>query len=229
MPLSVEAVPPAPAENEPANAICESAETLALLARRRSTKIAELTEPGPSAAQLEALIRLAARVPDHGKLGPWRFVIIEGEARERAGAKLADVIVNDAGVDASRLAFARGNFMRAPVCVMVISTAAPHPKIPEWEQTLSSAAACYGLLIAAHAMGFAGAWLTEWPTYDARAPRRAGLHRAREDRGLCVSGLAGQAGDRAFPRGCDNARFEVLSWSKGKFGVRSFRVFLAEA
>ncbi len=198
MPLSVEAVPPAPAENEPANAICESAETLALLARRRSTKIAELTEPGPSAAQLEALIRLAARVPDHGKLGPWRFVIIEGEARERAGAKLADVIVNDAGVDASRLAFARGNFMRAPVCVMVISTAAPHPKIPEWEQTLSSAAACYGLLIAAHAMGFAGAWLTEWPTYDARARAALGCTEHEKIAGFVFLGSPGKPAIERF-------------------------------
>jgi nitroreductase len=180
MPLSVEAIPPAPAENEPANAICESAETLALLARRRSTKIAEFAEPGPSPAQLGALIRLAARVPDHGKLGPWRFVIIEAEARERAGEKLAEVIANDEGVDASRLAFAQGHFLRAPVCVMVVSTAAPHPKIPEWEQTLSSAAVCYGLLIAAHAMGYASAWLTEWPAYDARA--RAALGCAEHER-----------------------------------------------
>jgi nitroreductase len=198
MPLSVEAVPPAPAENEPANAICESAETLALLARRRSTKIAEFAEPGPSAAQLDALIRLAARVPDHGKLGPWRFVIIEGEARERAGAKLADVIANDAGVDASRLAFARGNFMRAPVCVMVISTAAPHPKIPEWEQTLSSAAACYGLLIAAHAMGYAGAWLTEWPTYDARARAALGCAEHEKIAGFVFLGSPGKPAIERF-------------------------------
>ncbi len=78
------AIPPAPPENEPVNAAHESAETLALMARRRSSKVIHLTEPGPTAAQIDALLALAARVPDHGKLGPWRFVVIEGDgARTR--------------------------------------------------------------------------------------------------------------------------------------------------
>ncbi|MBI3438535.1 MAG: nitroreductase [Proteobacteria bacterium] len=153
---------------------------LALLARRRSTKVGHLIEPGPSDEQVNALLRLAARVPDHGKLGPWRFVIIAGEARARAGEALAGVIAKDERVDESRLATARGLLLRAPVCVMVVSSAAPHPKIPEWEQQLSSGAACYGLLLAAHAMGFAGCWLTEWPTYDARA--RAALNLKEHER-----------------------------------------------
>jgi nitroreductase len=85
------------------------------------------------------------------------------------------VIENDEGVDEVRLAFARGHFLRAPLCVMVVSTAAPHPKIPEWEQLLSSAAACFSLLLSAHALGYAGCWLTEWPTYDARARAALGL------------------------------------------------------
>lgn len=190
MPLSAEAVPPAPAENEPANSVCESAETLALLARRRSTKIADFSEPGPSAAQLDALLRLAARVPDHGKIGPWRFVIIENEARARAGVRLADVIANDDGVDDSRIAFARSHFLRAPCCVMVVSTSAPHPKIPEWEQTLSSAAVCQNLLIAAHAMGYAGAWLTEWPAYDERARAALGLAEHERVAGFVYLGSA---------------------------------------
>jgi hypothetical protein len=93
MPLPLSAIPAQPLDSEPANAVKESAETLALLARRRSSKLMHLAEPAPTSAELDALIALAARVPDHGKLGPWRFVIIDGEARARAGAcARADVI-----------------------------------------------------------------------------------------------------------------------------------------
>ena len=173
LPLSV--IPPLPRENEPTIAARESVEVLQVLAQRRSTKIARLAEPGPAAAEIDALIALAGRVPDHGTLGPWRFVVMEGEARARAGAAIARAIEKDEGVDETRLSFARGHFLRAPLCVMVVSTAAPHPKIPEWEQALSSAAACFSLLLAAHALGYAGCWLTEWPAYDARARAALGL------------------------------------------------------
>src|SRR5262249_33667438 len=139
MPLALSAIPQQPRENEPANAANPSAETLALLARRRSTKIAHLSAPGPSDAEIDALLQLAARVPDHGKLGPWRFVVIAGDARVRAGEKLAQVIASDAGVDEVRLNAARTLLMRAPVCVMVVSSTVASPKIPEWEQLLSSA------------------------------------------------------------------------------------------
>jgi nitroreductase len=173
LPLSV--IPVSPAEGQPANAIRESAETLALLAQRRSSKVMHLAEPAPTAAEIDALIALAARVPDHGKLGPWRFVVFEGEARARAGEALANAIANDAGVDQVRLDHTRNLLQRAPACVMVVSAAAPHPKIPEWEQQLSSAAACFSLLLAAHALGYGGCWLTEWPAYDARARTALGL------------------------------------------------------
>ena len=97
MPLPASAIPAPPQENEPVDAVHESREMLALLARRRSTKVGHLTEPGPSDEQLNALLRLAARVPDHGKLGPWRFVVIAGDARARAGDALANVIASDRG------------------------------------------------------------------------------------------------------------------------------------
>lgn len=195
LPLSV--IPPALNEGEPANAIKESAETLALLAQRRSSKVMNLAEPAPSSAELDALIGLAARVPDHGKLGPWRFVVFEGDARNRAGEALAAVIPDDEGVDATRLDHTRGLLARAPACVMVVSTAAPHKKIPEWEQQLSSGAACFALLIAAHAMGYGGCWLTEWPAYDARA--RAALGLAEHER---IAGIVylGTPSDGAIER-----------------------------
>lgn len=175
MPLPLSAIPSSLHENEPANAVHESAETLALLARRRSTKLMGLSEPAPSADEIDALINLAARVPDHGKLGPWRFVVIDGNARDRAGAALEQVIRNDEGVDDARREFVRGWFKRAPSCVMVISSPRPSPKVPEWEQILSAGAVCFNLLLAAHALGYAGSWLTEWPTFDERARTALGL------------------------------------------------------
>jgi nitroreductase len=190
MPLPADAVPTPPHENEPANAACESREALALLARRRSTKIGLLGEPGPTGAEIDALLQLAARVPDHGKLGPWRFVIISGDARGRAGEALASVIASDAGVDASRLDAARGLFLRAPACVMVVSNPAPSPKIPEWEQQMSAGAAAFALLLSAHAMGYAGCWLTEWPAYDARARAALGLSEQERIAGFVYLGTA---------------------------------------
>ncbi|ANP48134.1 NAD(P)H nitroreductase [Candidatus Viadribacter manganicus] len=134
-----------------------------------------LAAPGPNAEELDALIKLAARVPDHGKLGPWRFVVIDGEARDRASAALEQVIRNDEGVDDARRDFVRGWFNRAPTCVMVVSSPRPSPKVPEWEQILSAGAVCFNLILAAHALGFAGSWLTEWPTFDERARTALGL------------------------------------------------------
>ena len=189
MSIDPKTIPAAPAENEPANAIHESSETLALLSRRRSTKAGHFTEPGPSPAQLDALLRLAARVPDHGKLAPWRFVVMEGDGRARAGEKIAEVKAHD-GVDATQIQFARDLFLRAPVVVMVVSSAAPHPKIPEWEQVQSASAACFALLISAHAMGFAGCWLTEWPVYDARARAALGLAEYERIAGFLYLGTA---------------------------------------
>lgn len=173
LPLSV--IPSAPREGEPANAVKESAETLALLAQRRSSKVMFLAEPAPSGAELDALIELAARVPDHGKLGPWRFVVFEGEARLRAGEALADVIKDDEGVDQVRLDHARALLARAPACVMVVSAPVASKKVPEWEQQLSAGAACFSLLLGAHALGYGGCWLTEWPAFDARARTALGL------------------------------------------------------
>lgn len=169
MPLNASNIPSQPRENQPAAPARESAETLALLSQRRSTKVAQLRAPAPSGADLEALIALAARAPDHGKLGPWRFVVIEGEGRARAGAALEAAAAEERRESAAML------FARAPLCVMVVSSPKPSAKVPEWEQILSAGAVCYGLLIGAHAMGYAGCWLTEWPAFDARARAALGL------------------------------------------------------
>lgn len=160
-------LPEFPAESELLTATHPSAETLTLLARRRSTVAKNMTGPGPDKDQLDALLRIAARVPDHGKLFPWRFLVFEGEARAQFG-ELLEKRLRDIEPDgpAERYELERNRFVRAPVVITVISSVVESPKIPEWEQILSAGAVCQNLLIACSAMGFAAQWLTEWYAYD---------------------------------------------------------------
>jgi nitroreductase len=142
-------------------------DALELLKTRRSFKAAELSGPPPSAAEIETLLTVASRVPDHGKLTPWRFIVFEGEARRAAGAaivtafhgKYPNAKPEQAEAERERLA-------RAPLVIAVVSRAAPHVKIPEWEQVLSAGAAAMNLVLAAHALGYGASWITEWYAYD---------------------------------------------------------------
>jgi nitroreductase len=151
-------------------------DTLALLKTRRSVKPMDLLSPGPTADQIETLLSIASRVPDHGKLAPWRFIIFEGEARERAGEIIAATFAaNNPQASADQLAFERNRLARAPLVIGVVSRAGPHVKIPEWEQQLSAGAACMMLLVAANALGFAASWITEWYAYDPTVLEQLGL------------------------------------------------------
>ena len=153
-----------------------SPETIALQTRRRSVPPQSMSGPGPSAPELETLLTLAARVPDHGKLAPWRFVVFEGEGRDRAGAIIAEVYAADnPQAEAKRLDLERRRLAQAPLVIGVVSRAAPHAKIPEWEQVMSVGAVAMNLTLAATAMGYATAWLTEWYAYDARVLKAFGL------------------------------------------------------
>ena len=126
-----------------------------------------MVAPGPDPDQLRSILEAAMRVPDHGKLAPWRFVII-GFDRRTAFASLLQDAYRDAKPDAGRLELeAMEQFARqAPTLVAVLSTPAPGSKIPLWEQELSAGAACMNLLVATHAAGFVGSWLTGWPAYN---------------------------------------------------------------
>jgi nitroreductase len=151
-------------------------DALTLLKSRRSVKPIELAAPGPSEAELETLLTVASRVPDHGKLTPWRFIIFEGDARLRAGEAIAAAFVADhPEAKPDDISFERQRLARAPLVIAVVSRAAPHVKIPEWEQVLSSGAAAMNLVLAAHALGFAASWITEWYAYDPRVQRALGL------------------------------------------------------
>lgn len=168
-------LPPPLAENAPTALPVASPDTLALLARRRSAKPFLLAEPAPSPAQLDEILRLASRTPDHGKLTPWRFIVFEGEGRVRAGAALAEVMANTGDATEETLKATRETFTRAPLVVAVVHAPRQSFKAPEWEQVLAVGAVSYAVLIAAHAFGFGGVWLTGWPTYNADARAALGL------------------------------------------------------
>ncbi len=169
----------------------QSPETLDLLSRRRSTSAKAMGEPGPDAAQLRRMLEAASRVPDHGKLFPWRFLVIEGDARAALGVVLADALVaRNASVSESLKRFERGRFLRAPVVVAVISSLKSEKPIPEWEQRLSAGAVCQTLLVAAAAAGFGANWLTEWCAYDEIVTSALGLGEGEKVAGFVYIGTA---------------------------------------
>jgi len=141
---------------------------LELLSTRRSVKPDKLATPGPSPAELETILTIAARVPDHKKLTPWRFIVFEGDARARIGEFIAQacIAVEKEAPSPLRLAMERGRLTRAPLVIAAISRVVEHRSAPEWEQVLSAGAACFNLCIAANAMGYGTSWITEWIAYD---------------------------------------------------------------
>src|SRR3989440_5058465 len=147
-----------------------------LLKTRRSVKPIELTGPGPAAGELETLLTVASRVPDHGKLTPWRFIVFDGDARLKAGAVIETIFKADhPEATPDQIAFERNRLARAPLVVAVVSRAAPHVKIPEWEQVLSAGAAAMNLVNAVYALGYGASWITEWYAYDRRVLTALGV------------------------------------------------------
>lgn len=140
---------------------------LSLLATRRSGKPRDLVAPGPDSDQLLAMIEIAARTPDHGKLAPWRFVIVPSEKRDRLSEVITTAYLAERPQAARLEIEALQQFAhQAPALVVVLSSPRTESHIPLWEQELSAGAACMNLLHAAHAMGFAAGWLTGWSAYS---------------------------------------------------------------
>lgn len=179
------------------------------LASRRSVPAFQMCDPGPDRAELEAILTLAIRVPDHGKLAPWRFVVYQGEERRRIGEELLRLALEkNPELSEEMIAVERSRFTRAPVVVGVISKAAPHAKIPEWEQIMSAGAVCLNLLMAANAYGYVSNWLSEWFAFDDRAHDLLGI--ARDEK---VAGFI-HIGSTTFPiteRPRPNLQ-DVVSW-----------------
>ena len=143
-------------------------ETLRLLLSRRSVKPIAMTSPGPTDVELEQILTAAARVPDHKKLAPWRFMIFAGDARAKFGQILVDACKAEDTMPPSdvRLETERTRFLRAPVVVGVVSRIVETKGAPQWEQELSCGAACMNMCLAANALGYGTSWLTEWYSYS---------------------------------------------------------------
>lgn len=161
-----------------------------MLARRRSPAPDALTAPGPDAAQTARLMEIALRVPDHGRLAPWRLVLIEGEAKARWMERLMEI----AGTreDAPKARVSARKLDHAPLVVAIISAPIAGHKVPEWEQWLSAGAVAMNLLNGAEALGFGANWLTGWHAYDARATALLGLRPHERVAGLVAIGTAAE-------------------------------------
>lgn len=179
------------------------------LKTRRSTPVLQLAAPGPERGEIEEMLTIASRVPDHGKLAPWRFIVFAGAAREEAGEKLADIVkADEPEASAERLKLERERLTRAPLVIAVVSRAAVHPKIPEWEQVMSAGAVCYNLVVAANAFGYGATWLTEWYAFDERAKPALGVEADEKIAGFIHIGTRTEAPfERVRP-----ALEEVVTW-----------------
>jgi nitroreductase len=140
------------------------------LKTRRSVGNGFLQEPGPTASELEEILTIATRVPDHGKFTPWRLVLFEGDARAAAGEKLAAIAkARRPELDEASLDIERNQFLPPPVTVGVLFSPKPNPKAPEVEQLLSAGNVCFNLVHAAFALGFAATWHSRWYAFDTEA------------------------------------------------------------
>lgn len=150
---------------------------LSLLETRHSTPARQLGAPGPTPAQLDALLRIAVRAPDHGKLVPFRLLLLRGEARARLGKAFAELHQRkEPNAAPAAIEKSRERFNAAPLVLVIIArTNSNHPKVPEQEQLLSAGCVAYNLLLGAHALGFGAQWLTGWSAYDRDAAAILGL------------------------------------------------------
>jgi nitroreductase len=142
-------------------------DAIELLKTRRSMKPREMTGPGPSPAELETILTIGARVPDHGKLAPWRFIVFEGDARVRGGEVIAGVFAKkNPQAAAAEIEVEKKRLTDAPLVIGVVSFTRPHPKVPAWEQELSAGASAMNIVTAATALGYGACWLTGWFAFD---------------------------------------------------------------
>ena len=151
-------------------------DALELLKIRRSVKPREMIAPGPSPAELDTILTIGARVPDHGKLAPWRFIVFEGDARVRAGELIAKVFAaKNPQATPAEIEVEKKRLTDAPLVIGVVSFTRPHPKVPPWEQELSAGASAMNIVTAATALGYGACWLTGWFAFDRDVLEALGL------------------------------------------------------
>ena len=186
--------PPAFGDSLP---IFASPQTLSFLARRRSASALTLQAPGPDEEEVQALLSLAARVPDHGKVAPWRFIVLVGPSKALFVEKLESLAA--VRPDGASLVVKLGKLREPPITIAVISRLVPG-KIPEWEQRLSAGAVCAMLIIAGQAMGYGANWITDWYAYDEAALALLGLRPSEKVAGFIHMGTPRDAPlERARP------------------------------
>lgn len=176
-------------------------EALAMLEVRRSLPLRALLEPGPTPSELDRILAIAARVPDHGRLVPWRFIVLEGDARATAGDRLDTLYAaQNPGLPEARAHMWRDYLMRAPVTVVAVSRPDPAAKVPVLNQVLSAGAACMNLVLAATALGYGALWLLKWPGRDRDAAALLGVGPQEQVAGFIHIGRPGtRVEDRPRP------------------------------
>lgn len=171
-----------------------ASEHIEQLLTRRSVLARNMTGPGPDAGDLEKILRAATRVPDHGKIAPWRFVLLREQARQDMGKVLRTAYL-DEEPDASpaKLDLESQRFERAPLVITVISSPVRPHKVPDWEQVLSCGAVCQNILHAANALGYASQWITEWYAYHPDVIAALGVNAHEKIAGFIYLGTATEA------------------------------------
>jgi Nitroreductase len=151
-------------------------DTLSLLQQRHSVPSRQLGEPVPDEATLQALLEAAIRVPDHGKLVPFRLIRVEGEALPRFGERLAAIAIrNHPEMSEAKQEKERLRYTFAPLVTVVVACLHADSKVPEIEQKLCAGNVAYNILLGAHALGYGAQWLTGWAAYDREAAAILGL------------------------------------------------------
>lgn len=178
----------------------KDAGVLDYLQRRRSCKLVQMGEPGPDADDINTILSAGLRIPDHGKLFPWRAVVFTGEARVKFGAVLREAYAKeDKEAAPAKLDLEAQRLLRAP-CVIALISSPVEAKHPEWEQVLSAGAAAYNVCLAANAMGYGSNWLTEWYSYNADVQAALGLGAREKIAGFIYIGTAnGESEERPRP------------------------------
>lgn len=161
------------------------------LARRRSASAQNLGLPGPSSEQIDQILHLGARTPDHGKLFPWRFVVLGPNSRAVLAERLTPLAARQPGPDKARAVLAK--LTAPPLTILVISTPVVGHKVPVWEQQLSAGAVCMNLEHAADAFGFSASWITDWYSYDPDALAMFGVGPGEQVAGFIHIGTAPQS------------------------------------
>ncbi|MEO1205958.1 MAG: nitroreductase [Pseudomonadota bacterium] len=185
---------------------------LSFLSQRRSVKAQLLTEPGPDASQLQTIITIGTRVPDHKKLTPWRFIVFQGAAHGRMGDSVAQACLEeeDAAASEVRLETERNRLLRAPLVLALISRTVEKPGVPEFEQVLSTGAVGLSVCLAANALGFGSQWLTEWIAYSPHVQKTLGLGDGERIAGFIYIGTPRE---RLADRGRPDVESVVTYWT----------------